>query len=121
MLKARIPKAWDDLKPSEQDKLREFAKTIAFEAAEDQFKKDMRRAFDSYIKMACIVLHDAMGFDEEDLMLFLGNHRSTFARQARRVREAEQIEYLNRRMAEIFTKNGFPQEFFDKMFEDDGE
>lgn len=119
MLKARIPKAWDELKPSDRDKLMEFAKAIAFEAAEDQFKKDMRRAFDSYIKMACIVLHDAMGFAEEDLILFLGNHRSTFARQARRVREAEQIEYLNRRMAEIFTKNGFPQEFFDKMFEDE--
>ena len=118
MLKARIPKAWDELKPSDWDKLKEFAKAIAFEAAEDQFKKDMRRAFDSYIKMACVVLHDAMGYSEEELLLFLGNHRRTFARQARRVREDAQIEYLNNRMVEIFPKGGFPQDFFDNMFEE---
>jgi hypothetical protein len=56
--------------------------------------------------------------DEEQLTLFLGNHKRVFARQARRIREMEQIEYLNARMAEIFPKSGFPQEFFDKMFED---
>ena len=121
MLKAKIPKAWDDLKPSDREKLTQFAKDIAFEAAEEQFKKDMRRAFDSYIKMACVVLHDAMGYGEEELMQFLGNHRRTFARQARMIREDAQVEYLNGRMAEIFPKGGFPQEFFDKMFEDDGE
>jgi hypothetical protein len=118
MLKARIPKAWDELRQSDRDKLIEWQKAIALEAAEEQFKKDMRTAFDSYIKMACVILHDAMGMDEEDLTLFLGNHKRVFARQARKIREMEQIEYLNGRMAEIFSKSGFPQEFFDKMFED---
>ena len=119
MLKARIPKAWDELKQSDRDKLTDWAKAIAFEAAEMQFKKDMRTAFDSYIKMACVILHDAMGMDEEQLTLFLGNHKRVFARQARRIREMEQIEYLNGRMAEIFPKSGFPQQFFDKMFGDE--
>lgn len=118
MLKARIPKAWDELRQSDRNKLTEFAKEIALDAAEEQFKKDMRTAFDSYIKMACVILHDAMEFDESDLTVFLGNHKRTFVRQARMIREQEQIQYLNDRMAEIFPKSGFPQEFFDKMFED---
>ena len=118
MLKAIVPKAWHELKKSDQDKLTEWAKAIAFEAAEAQFKKDMRTAFDGYIKMACVVLHDAMGMDEEQLMIFLGNHKRTFARQARRIREQDQIQYLNDRMTDIFPESGFPQEFFDKMFED---
>jgi hypothetical protein len=63
-------------------------------------------------------LYYAMGMDEEQLTWFLGNHKRVFARQARRIREMQQIEYLNGRMAEIFSKSGFPQEFFDKMFED---
>ena len=119
MLKARIPKAWDELKQSDRDKLIEWAKSVGLEAAEMQFKKDMRTAFDGYIKMACVVLHDAMGMDEEQLTLFLGNHKRVFARQARKIREMEQIEYLNGRMAEIFSKSGFPQEFFDRMFGED--
>lgn len=118
MLKARIPKAWDELRQSDRDKLIEWKKAIAFEAAEAQFKKDMRVTFDSYIKMVCIVLHDAMEFTEEDLNVFLGNHRRLFARQVRLVREDKQLQYLADRMTEIFPKSGFPQEFFDKMFED---
>lgn len=31
------------------------------------------------------------------------------------VRDGTQIEYLDQRMAEIFKKNGFPKDFFDKM------
>lgn len=119
MLKARIPKAWDELKQSDRDKLTEWAKSIGLEAAEMQFRKDMRTAFDGYIKMACVVLHDAMGMDEEQLTLFLGNHKRVFARQARRIREQDQIQYLNDRMTDIFPESGFPQEFFDRMFGDE--
>ena len=46
---------------------------------------------------------------------FIGNHRRLFKRQSRMVQDNTQIEYLNRRMDEIFKKNGFPQHFFDEM------
>ena len=109
------PKSFGELKRSEQDKLIEYFKGIAFRAAEEQLGKEMRIVFDSYIKMVCITLHDAMGMTEDDLIIFLGNHRRLFAKQVRMVREDTQIEYLNGRMTEIFEKSGFPQEFFDRM------
>ena len=118
MLKAIVPKAWHELKKSDRDKLTEWAKSVGLEVAETQLEKEMRVAFDSYIKMVCVVLHDAMGMDEGDLTVFLGNHKRLFARQVRLVREDAQREYLNNRMKEIFPESGFPQEFFDKMFGD---
>lgn len=116
MLKAIVPKAWHELKKSDRDKLTEWAKSVGLEVAETQLEKEMRVVFDSYIKMVCVVLHDAMGMDERDLTVFLGNHKRLFARQVRLVREDAQREYLNNRMKEIFPESGFPQEFFDRMF-----
>lgn len=75
----------------------------------------MRIMLDLYIKMACVTLHDAFGFGEKRLTMFLGNHKRLFHRQSKMVKDGTQIEYLNRRMAEIFKKNGFPQGFFDNM------
>lgn len=65
--------------------------------------------------MVCVTLHDAFGFGEKRLTMFIGNHRRLFKRQSRMVQDNTQIEYLNQRMAEIFKKNGFPQHFFDDM------
>lgn len=62
-----------------------------------------------------MTLHDAFGFGEKRLTYFLGNHKRLFYRQKRMVQDGTQLEYLDKRMAEIFRKNGFPQEFFDKM------
>ena len=70
---------------------------------------------DLYIKMVCVTLHDAFGFGEKRLTYFLGSHKRLFYRQRRMVADGTQIEYLNRRMAEIFRKDGFPQDFFDSM------
>ena len=70
---------------------------------------------DLYIKMVCVTLHDAFGFGEKRLNMFLGNHRRLFSKQQRMVKNNTQIEYLNKRMTEIFRKDGFPQSFFDDM------
>lgn len=114
-MNANIPKSYHSLPKSQQDKLKEYAKQIAFTAAEEQLNKDLRIMLDIYIKMVCMVLHDSFDFDEDDLMMFLGNHRRPFAKQRKLAMKDEQLKYLNGRMAEIFKENGFPQKFFDDM------
>ena len=114
-MKARIPKAYRDLTPKAKQQLQDYVVEIATEAAKKQEENDCRIILDSYMKMVCCVLHDAFGFGEERLTLFIGNHKRLFARQSRLVDKGEQQEYLNKRMSEIFKKNGFPQEFMDSL------
>ena len=75
----------------------------------------MRIMLDLYIKMVCMVLHDAFGFGESRLTRFIGNHRRLFVQQYKLVDKGEQIKYLDKRMAEIFKKDGFPKEFLDNL------
>lgn len=114
-MKARIPKEYHSLPKRQQDKLIQCAKDIAKEAAEEQLNKDMRLMLDLYMKMVCTILHDAFGFGEQRLTLFLGNHKRMFDQQLKLAKDNTQIEYLNKRMAEIFKKDGFPQKFFDDL------
>jgi hypothetical protein len=65
--------------------------------------------------MVCCVLHDAFGFGEKRLNYFIGNHKRLFARQNRLVDKGGQLEYLNKRMSEIFKKEGYPQDFIDSI------
>lgn len=41
--------------------------------------------------------------------------QESFARQFKLVERDEQLKYLNGRMAEIFKKDGFPQDFVDEI------
>ena len=110
-MKVRMSKPWERLPKSQREVIAGEMQRILM----DQEEKDMRIMLDLYIKMACVVLHDAFGFGEKRLNMFLGNHKRLFHRQHKMVKDGTQIEYLNRRMDEIFKKGGFPQGFFDNM------
>lgn len=110
-MKANTPKAWDKLPPSQKKQIEEYALKIARE----QNEKDGRIMLDLYMKMVCAVLHDTFGFGEKRLYMFLGGHYTLFREQRDMVIDGTQLEYLNRRMDEIFRKSGFPQDFCDKM------
>lgn len=114
-MKANIPRAWQNLPPAQRRNIEEYCQRVAREAAIETTQKDARIMLDLYIKMVCVTLHDAFGFGEKRLTMFIGNHRRLFNRQRRMVQDNTQIDYLNQRMAEIFKKNGFPQQFFDDM------
>lgn len=114
-MKVRVPKPWEKLSPRDQEKLKAFTREVALEAAERQIEIDGRIMLDIYMKMACLVLHDAFGFGERRLTRYIGNHKRLFHRQAKLVSRGEQLQYLDQRMAEIFKKSGFPQKFVDDM------
>ena len=114
-MKVKIPKPWEKLSTRDQEKLKAFTRDVALEAAERQIEIDGRIMLDIYMKMACLVLHDAFGFGERRLVRYIGNHKRLFNRQAKLVQRGEQLDYLNRRMSEIFKKDGFPQKFVDDL------
>ena len=113
-MKANIPKAprpWERLPPSQRKAIEEYN----LELLRQQEEKDVRIMLDLYTKMTVCVLHDGHEMDEDELMCFLGNHKRLFQRHVRMVREGTQLDYFNKRMAEIFPTSGFPQQFFDDM------
>lgn len=114
-MKANTPKAWQALPQAQRKQIEEYCRNVALEAARETTERDARIMLDLYIKMVCVTLHDALGFGEKRLSMFLGNHRQLFRRQKGMVKNDTQIEYLNDRMTKIFKKNGFPQQFFDDM------
>lgn len=110
-MKANVPRSFRSLSSGSRQQIVEYAQDVARE----QTEHDMRIVLDLYIKMVCLTLHDAFGFGEKRLTYFLGSHKRLFYRQRRMVSNGTQIEYLNKRMAEIFKKEGFPQDYFDSM------
>ena len=115
---ARPPKSYKSLSPREQEAIKKYVVEIATEAARKQEEQDCKIILNLYIKMVCCILHDAFGFGEKRLNYFIGNHKRIFTRQSRLVEKGEQLEYLEKRMHEIFKKNGFPQEFIDSLIGD---
>ena len=111
----KAPKAWESLPPAQRKIIEDYAIKIAIEAARKQEENDCRVILDIYMKFTCLILHDAFGFGESRLNQFIGNHKRLFAQQTRLVSKGEQLEYLNKRMAEMFPKNGFPQEYIDGL------
>ena len=115
-MKVRIPKAYKQLHYDDQQDLKKFTQDVALEAAEKMLERDARIMLDIYMKMVCVMLHDMPdGWGEKRLRMFLGNHKRVFARQFKLVERGEQLKYLNGRMAEIFKKDGFPQDFLDDL------
>ena len=110
-MKVRPPKEYSNLTVGQRRRIEDYARSVA----EECLQKDGRVILDLYIKMMCVTMHDAFGWGEKRLTLLLGHHRQLFFEQQKMVKAGEQLEYLDRRMNEIFKKNGFPQGFFDKM------
>ena len=114
-MKARIPREYETLNPKQKERLKEYCIEVATKAARKQEEQNCRLVLDLYMKMVCCILHDAFGFGEKRLTMFLGNHKRLFDRHQRMVQNGRQEEYLNKRMREIFKKGGFPQEFLDSF------
>ena len=114
-MKARIPKEYKSLSHKQKEKLRAYCEEVALEAATSQFNQDVRIVLESYLKMSCIILHDAFGFGEKRCRMYLGNHRRMFAKQYKLVRDGKQEAYLDGRMKEIFKKDGYPQYFINDL------
>lgn len=115
-MKVKVPKSYKQLSHTDQQDLKKFTQEVALEAAEKMLERNARIMLEIYMKMVCVMLHDMPnGYGEKRLRVFLAGHKRVFARQFRLVERGEQLQYLNKRMAEIFPKDGFPQNFVDDL------
>ena len=111
----RRPKEYHELSRRGQERINEYIIECATEAAKKQEEKDIRIVLDLYIKMICYMLHDTERFGKKRLTRVLYNHKRMFKGQNRLVTRGEQLDYLNKRMDEIFGKDGFPNDIIDSI------
>lgn len=115
-MKVKVPKSYKQLSHTDQQDLKKFTQDVALEASEKMLERNARIMLEIYMKMVCVMLHDMPnGYGEKRLRVFLAGHKRVFARQFRLVERGEQLQYLNKRMDEIFKKDGFPQNFIDDL------
>lgn len=115
-MKVKVPKSYKQLSHTDQQDLKKFTQEVALEASEKMLERNARIMLEIYMKMVCVMLHDMPnGYGEKRLRVFLAGHKRVFARQFRLVERGEQLQYLNKRMDEIFKKDGFPQNFIDDL------
>lgn len=109
-MKANMPRSYNSLSPFEKKRIEENV--------DAQYNKDVMIILDIYLKMSCLVLHDAFGFGEKRLTMYLGNYRRLFNKHARLVKRGQQLEQLDKDMQRIFRKSGYPDDFFKSIFSD---
>ena len=109
------PREYHELSKSGQKRIEDYIVEIATEAAKKQEEKDVRVVLELYIKMICYMLHDTERFGKKRLTRVLYNHKRMFKGQNRLVTRGEQLDYLNKRMDEIFGKDGFPSYIIDSI------
>ena len=110
-MKARLPKSFNQLPPSEKDKINE----IMTQEVIKQVVQEQAELQKIWLKMACIVLHKNFGFGKKRCMLFLGTWREMYRINSKIEGAKEQAEYLATELAKIFRKDDYPQEYIDKL------
>jgi hypothetical protein len=110
------------LKPKQQERIKEYITEVGTEVGREVAQKerlnDLRVSLELFIKIACCINHDCFGHGETRLNYFLGSLRRSFNRQGKLTSRGEWEAYIDKRMAELFPKNGFPQDFVDSLLAD---
>jgi hypothetical protein len=105
-MNANVQKLWNQLRPSEQKRIKE-ALTQDYYDRLDETYCDMQI---NWLKLACCNNHN-MGMSVEEQLEWLGGWKGLYRTNSRFQTQQELTDFLNVRMDEIFGEGGFPEEF----------
>ena len=112
-MKCNLPKSWDQLPPREKELIN---KTMT-EWAYDIVEKEQANLQEIWIKLACILLHDFHGFDEDELLKFIAAWKRIYRRNDRTGDKETHDAWLEEEMQKCFPSCGFPQIRIDELKE----
>lgn len=108
-MKARLPKSWDRLPPSE--------KQIIAEVKEQEINQYFAKLQKNWLMLSCIVLNRFFGFGRKRLLIYLANWREVYRLNSKIKSDEEQQAWLRGEMDRIFGKGNYPYEYIDKLEE----
>lgn len=109
----KLPKSWHQLPQYEKDIINKALSEHAWKVADLQLAETQ----EIWIKLACILLHNNHGFDEEEMMQFIAEWKRIYGRNARIETKEEQTAWLEEEMKKCFPTCGFPQIRIDELKE----
>ena len=112
-MNARLPKSWNSLPQKERDRIVKILSDAAETIAIQQIEKEEAQVQKIWISYACIVLHNAFGFDKDKCMEFIGNWKMIYRKNKRLSTEAEQKAFIEKELA--FFEGEYPSDFVDSL------
>lgn len=112
-MNARMPKTWDSLSQKERDKIVKIMTEAAENIAIQQIEKEEAQVQKIWISYACIVLHNAFGFDKDQCMEFIGNWKMIYRKNKKLGTEEAQREFIERELD--FFEGEYPMDFIDSL------
>lgn len=115
--KRKPPRAWNKLRKVEQDEIVAFVQESLGELVEVNLDHEEAELQKTWLKMACIVLHKRMKdrFGSVRCMAFLAGWKWVYRQVAKFTTNEERDAWLDKELAEIFGKNGYPAEWVDGL------
>lgn len=112
-MKCNMPRSWDTLPQREKQIINETMTKWAYDIVD----KEQAELQETWIKLACILLHDFHGFDEDELMKFIAAWKRIYKRNERTGNKEEQDKWIEGEMSKCFPYCGFPQIRIDELKE----
>jgi inosine/xanthosine triphosphate pyrophosphatase family protein len=109
-MKCNLPKSWLSLPQKEKKVITDLMQ----QTVNDTIDREEDLIQKCWLQWACIILHDDMGLDVDQLMMFLGNWKKMYRKNRTFKDDKEQQQYLDERLNKIFT-DGFPFDFVNSL------
>ena len=113
-LKARLPKEWDDLKPSVQKQINTIFAEAANNIANQQIDKEEVQMQKTWILYGAVALAEN-GATKEEIMMWIGSWKRIYRANGRMQTKEEQEEFVFKHLSTIFGDGDYPFEFVDSL------
>ncbi len=94
--------------------LRQAEKNAIEQALQEALDKEICDTQIIWIKMQCVSMHDA-GCTLDEILMSIGGWKRLYTYNSRLKDKSEQDAWLDKKMAEIFGEQGFPEDFVQSL------
>lgn len=110
----KLPKDWEDLKPSVQKKINEIYTEAATTIANQQIDKEEVQMQKTWIAYGAVALAEN-GATKDEILIWIASWKRIYRANGRMKTKEEQESFVSKHLASIFGEDGYPFEFVDSL------
>ena len=111
-LKARLPKEWDDLKPSVQKRINDIYTEVANTIINEQVDKEEAEMQKTWILYGAVALAES-GATKDEILVWIGSWKRIYRANGRMKTKEEQEAFVKEHLSILF--GDYPFEFVDSL------